>query len=141
MSEQASKGSLKNIGIIIAALGAVGLLIWSWNANMSLSPVKLGYYCLSCKKTEDLSAYRDDYPTNWRQYPRAMSDSVLYCVLCKKGPAHPVNECETCGSVFILHLFPKYDEFGSPSCPKCDDAYGQAAKVKKIDLMPKALNP
>ena len=53
MSEQASKGSLKNIGIIIAALGAVGLLIWSWNANMSLSPVKLGYYCLSCKKTED----------------------------------------------------------------------------------------
>ena len=41
----------------------------------------------------------------------------------------------------ILHLFPKYDEFGSPSCPKCDAAYGQAAKVKKIDLMPKSLNP
>lgn len=141
MSEQASKGSLKNIGIVIAALGAVGLLIWSWNANMSLTQVKLGYYCLSCKKTEDLSAYRDDYPTNWKQYPRAMSDSVLYCVLCKKGPAHPVNECKSCGSVFILHLQPKYDQYGDPSCPKCDAAYGEAAKLKGHDLMPKELNP
>ena len=90
------------------------------------------------KETEEL---RSGYQANWRQYPRAMSDSVLYCVHCDKGPAHPTNECEKCGAVFILHLFPKYDEFGSPACPKCDADYGQAAKSKGIDLMPKALNP
>ena len=132
-----NSGAIKNAGIVAAALSAVALLVWSWNSNMVQAPVQIGYYCLSCKKTDHISVYQ----ANWRQYRGAMSDSVLHCVHCNKGRAHPTNECETCGSVFILHLFPKYDEFGSPSCPKCDAAYGQAAKVKKIDLMPKSLNP
>ena len=141
MSGKTANQSLKKLGVAFAAVGAVAMLAWSWKANMTLADVKLGYYCLSCKQTEDLSAYREDYPTNWRQYPRAMSDSVLYCVLCKKGPSHPVNECKKCGAVFILHLMPKYDQYGDPSCPKCDDAYGEAAKSKGFDLMPKELNP
>ena len=132
-----NSGALKNMGIVAAAVGSVALLAWSWTANMTQAPIELGYYCLSCKKTDHISAYQ----SNWRQYPGAMSDSILYCLHCDKGPAHPTNECDKCGSVFILPLFPKYDEFGSPSCPKCDAAYGQAAKVKKFDLMPKALNP
>ena len=132
-----NSGLLKNMGIVAAAVGSVVLLAWSWTANMTQAPIQIGYYCLSCKKTDHISAYQ----SNWRQYPGAMSDSVLYCVHRDKGPAHPTNECDQCGSVFILHLFPKYNEFGSPSCPKCDVAYGQAAMVKKIDLMPKALNP
>ena len=132
-----NSGLLKNMGIVAAAVGSVVLLAWSWTANMTQAPIQIGYYCLSCKKTDHISTYQ----SNWRQYPGAMSDSVLYCVHCDKGPAHPTNECDQCSSVFILHLFPKYNEFGSPSCPKCDVAYGQAAMVKKIDLMPKALNP
>ena len=101
--------------------------------------IDLGYYCLSCKKTENITAYRDDFPNNWRQYPGGGSDSVLYCIKCKKGKAHPVNDCKICGTVFILHLFPKYDEYGDPSCPKCDTAYGNMAKSRGIDLMPKEL--
>ena len=141
MSGNPNNQSLKKLGGVFAALGALGLLVWSWNANMMMPDVKLGYYCLSCKKTEDLSAYREDYPSNWRQFPPAMSDSVLYCILCKKGPSHPVNECKSCGSVFVLHLMPKYDQYGDPSCPKCDAAYGEAAMSKGFDLMPKELNP
>lgn len=136
MSEKNS-GLFKNLGIVLAAVGAVALLAWSWNVNMTQAPVELGYYCLSCKKTDHISVYQ----ANWRQYPRAMSDSVLYCVHCNKGPAHPTNECDTCGAVFVLHLFPKYDDNGSPVCPKCDAAYAQAAKAKGVDLMPKRLNP
>jgi hypothetical protein len=128
---------VKKAAIAAAAVAAVGLLFWSWNSNMAQAPVEIGYYCLTCKKSDHISVYQ----ANWRQYPGAMSDSVLYCVHCDKGPAHPTNECEKCGAVFILHLFPKYDEFGSPACPKCDANYGQAAKSKGIDLMPKALNP
>jgi hypothetical protein len=128
---------LKKAAIATAAVASVGLLIWSWNSNMAQAPVEIGYYCLSCKKSDHISVYQ----ANWRQYPGAMSDSVLYCVHCNKGPAHPTNECEKCGAVFILHLFPKYDEFGSPACPKCDAGYGQAAKAKGVHLMPKALNP
>ena len=128
---------LKNAGMAAAAVAAVALFAWSWKANMTQARVQLGYYCLSCKKTDHISVYQ----ANWRQYPGAMSDSVLYCVHCDKGPAHPTNECEKCGAVFILHLFQKNDEFGSPACPKCDANYGQAAKAKGINLMPKALNP
>ena len=128
---------VKNGAIAAAAVAAVGLLFWSWNSNMAQAPVEIGYYCLICKKSDNISVYQ----ANWRQYPRAMSDSVLYCVHCDKGPAHPTNECEKCGAVFILHLFQKNDEFGSPACPKCDADYGQAAKAKGFDLMPKALNP
>ncbi len=121
----------------MAAVAAVAVLTWSWKANMTQAPVEIGYYCLSCKKSDHISVYQ----ANWRQYRGAMSDSVLYCVHCNKGPAHPTNECDTCGAVFVLHLFPKYDDSGSPVCPKCDTSYAQAAKAKGVDLMPKALNP
>jgi len=136
-----NSGALKNAGIVAAALSAVALLVWSWNSNMVQAPVQIGYYCMSCKKTDHISVYQ----ANWRQYPGAMSDSVLYCVHCNKGPAHPTNDCEKCGSVFILHAYPDrrlvYDESGSPACPKCKPELGQAANAKGINLMPKALNP
>ncbi|HAH99369.1 MAG TPA: hypothetical protein DCO70_08530 [Verrucomicrobiales bacterium] len=134
-----SNGSafLKNAGIVAGAMIALGLLGWSWKANMMQAPVQIGYYCLSCKKSDHISTYQ----ANWRQYPGAMSDSVLRCVHCNKGPAHPTNKCDSCGTVYILHLFTKYDEFGSPVCPECDDAYGQEAKSKGFDLIPKAINP
>ena len=132
-----SAGTSKNIGIIAAVVGAVALFAWSWKINMAEAAVELGYYCLSCKQTEDIA----EYQANWRQYRGALSDSVLVCVKCNKGPAHPTNECKTCGAVFILHLSPKYNEYGDPSCPKCDAAYGETAKARGYDLMPKALNP
>ena len=140
MSGQSS-GMLKNMGIVTAAMAAVALLIWSWTANMTQAPVQLGYYCLSCKKTEDIAKHH----VNWRQYQGALSDSVLVCVNCNKGPAHPTNECEKSGSVFILHAYPDirlaYDESGSPAWPKCKPELGQAAKAKGINLMPTVLNP
>ena len=47
-----NSGALKNIGIVAAAVGSVALLAWSWTANMTQAPIELGYYCLSCKKTD-----------------------------------------------------------------------------------------
>ena len=129
----------KAIGTLTAAIAAVFLAYWSFQKSCTTAEIKLGYYCLSCKQTENITAYRQD--DNWKQYPGGGSDSVLYCIKCKKGRAHPVNECESCSTVFVLHLFPKYDEFGSPACPKCDSAYGAVAKSKGVDLMPKELNP
>ena len=141
MSEESSGSSTKTILVAAAALGAVAILYWSWSVNLRQATIELGYYCLSCKKTENITAYQDDYPNNWRQYPGGGSDSVLYCIKCKKGRAHPVNDCKICGTVFILHLFPRYDQYGDPSCPKCDAAYGEMAKSRGIDVMPKELNP
>ena len=140
MSKESS-GSSKTIMAALGAVAAVAVLYWSLSANFLQDPIKLGYYCLSCKKTENITAYQDDFPKNWRQYPGGGSDSVLYCIKCKKGRAHPVNDCKTCETVFILHLFPKYDQYGDPSCPKCDVAYGEIAKSRGVDLMPKELNP
>ena len=131
----------KAIGTLVAAIGAVFLAYWSFQKSCAIAEVELGYYCLSCKQTENITAYQQDFPNNWKQYPGGGSDSVLFCIKCKKGRAHPVNECKTCGSVFILHLLPKYDDYGDPSCPKCDREYGQIAKSRGIDLMPKELNP
>ena len=40
-----------------------------------------------------------------------------------------------------MDYLPSYDENGDHVCPKCDADYGQVAKAKGFDLMPKALNP
>ena len=142
MSENDSSGiPLKNVAAVFGFIIALGLVYWSWNANMVQAPLKLDYYCLSCKKTESIEEFRKDFPSNWKQYPGGGSDSVLFCLKCKKGRAHPVLDCQKCGAVFIQHLFPKYDEYGDHSCPKCDAKYGQLAKSRGIDLMPKELNP
>ena len=136
-----SGGSAKTAMTLAGAVLALGLLYWSWSSFMVQQPLKLDYYCLSCKQTESIEEFRKDFPANWRQYPGGGSDSVLYCLKCKKGRAHPVLDCQKCGTVFVQHLFPKYDEYGDHSCPKCDAAYGKLAKSKGVDFMPKALNP
>lgn len=136
-----SGGPAKTVMTLAGAVLALGLLYWSWSSFMVQQPLKLDYYCLSCKQTESIEEFRKDFPANWRQYPGGGSDSVLYCLKCKKGRAHPVLDCQKCGTVFVQHLFPKYDEYGDHSCPKCDAEYGQMARSKGVDLMPKALNP
>jgi len=136
-----SGGPAKTVMTLAGAVLALGLLYWSWSSFMVQQPLKLDYYCLSCKQTESIEEFRKDFPANWKQYPGGGSDSVLYCIKCKKGRAHPVLDCQKCGTVFVQHLFPKYDEYGDHSCPKCDAEYGQMARSKGVDLMPKALNP
>ena len=136
-----SGGPAKTAMTLAGAVLALGLLYWSWSSFMVQQPLKLDYYCLSCKQTESIEEFRKDFPANWKQYPGGGSDSVLYCLKCKKGRAHPVLDCQKCGTVFVQHLFPKYDEYGDHSCPKCDAEYGQMARSKGVDLMPKALNP
>jgi len=139
--DEESGGPAKTVMTLAGAVLALGLLYWSWSSFMVQQPLKLDYYCLSCKQTESIEEFRKDFPANWRQYPGGGSDSVLYCLKCKKGRAHPVLDCQKCGTVFVQHLFPKYDEYGDHSCPKCDAEYGQMARSKGVDLMPKALNP
>jgi len=139
--DEESGGPAKTVMTLAGAVLALGLLYWSWGSFMVQQPLKLDYYCLSCKQTESIEEFRKDFPANWRQYPGGGSDSVLYCLKCKKGRAHPVLDCQKCGTVFVQHLFPKYDEYGDHSCPKCDAEYGQMARSKGVDLMPKALNP
>ena len=136
-----SGGPAKTVMTLAGAVLALGLLYWSWSSFMVQQPLKLDYYCRSCKQTESIEEFRKDFPANWKQYPGGGSDSVLYCIKCKKGRAHPVLDCQKCGTVFVQHLFPKYDEYGDHSCPKCDAEYGQMARSKGVDLMPKALNP
>jgi len=139
--DEESGGPAKTVMTLAGAVLALGLLYWSWSSFMVQQPLKLDYYCLSCKQTESIEEFRKDFPANWKQYPGGGSDSVLYCIKCKKGRAHPVLDCQKCGTVFVQHLFPKYDEYGDHSCPKCDAEYGQMARSKGVDLMPKALNP
>jgi len=142
MTESESSGeSFKTVAMLAATMVALGLVYWSWNTYMVRPPLKLDYYCLGCKQTESIEEFRKDFPANWKQYPGGGSDSVLFCLKCKKGRAHPVLDCQKCGAVFVQHLFPKYDEYGDHSCPKCDVEYGQIAKSKGINLMPKELNP
>ncbi len=136
-----SGGPAKTVMTLAGAVLALGLLYWSWSSFMVQQPLKLDYYCLSCKQTESIEEFRKDFPANWKQYPGGGSDSVLYCLKCKKGRAHPVLDCQKCGTVFVQHLFPKYDEYGDHSCPKCDAEYGKLAKSRGVDLVPKALNP
>ena len=76
MSEESSGSSTKTLLVAVGALAAIAILYWSWSANFAQASIELGYYCLSCKKTENITSYQDDFPNNWRQYPGGGSDSA-----------------------------------------------------------------
>ena len=60
MSENDSSGiPLQNVAAVFGFIIALGLVYWSWNANMVQAPLKLDYYCLSCKKTESIEEFRN----------------------------------------------------------------------------------
>ena len=140
MSGKKAQASLKNFGIAALFIGAVSALIWSWVNNVGQKEIERGRYCIACKKTSSTDEYMNDYPLNWQRYPGGR-ETVLLCILCKKGPAYLTHRCEKCDIVYLMDYLPSYDENGDHVCPKCDADYGQAAKAKGFDLMPKALNP
>ena len=139
MSGKKTEFSLKNFGIAALFIGAVSVFIWTLVNFFPTEPPR-DRYCVACKKGSDTDEYMKDYPKNWQRYPGAR-ETVLLCALCKKGPAYLTHPCEKCGVVYLLDYLPKYDFNGDHVCPKCDSAFGQTAKSKGIDLMPKALNP
>ena len=140
MSEEGTKIPLKTVGVVALFVGAVSLLYWSWTANVGQPTIERGRYCISCKKTSATEDYMMDYPKNWVRHPRG-GDTGMVCILCKKGPAFLTDDCETCETVYLLDYLPNYNADGDNVCPKCDAEYGQMARSKGVDLMPKALNP
>ena len=115
------------LGFVAAVFGAYQLYKMTTSGR-----VDYPYWCKDCQAVFSRSELGKD-PEKWKTPPGSRSDSVVYCLRCKTGSAHPAVPCPDCGTVHVLHLWKDND------CPKCHPEIAQAAAEKGIDLTPKKL--
>lgn len=124
-------GSSRNILMAVIAVLVIGFAGYRILNFSSQGKVEYPYWCQSCKEVYSVQEIRE--PGKWRSVP-GMSDSVVFCIRCEKGMAYPAVPCETCGTLHLLHIFPKTD------CPTCHPEVEKAARSQGIDLTPPELD-
>jgi hypothetical protein len=114
------------IVVMIGGVAGIGYTIYT-STQHPAERISYPYVCKDCNAVFDVQEAKK--PGNWRTPPGAPSDSVIFCLRCKKGWAYPVTECEKCGTRYILHLCK------DSRCPKCVPQAAEAAKKAGVDTL------
>jgi hypothetical protein len=114
---------------VAGALGIAAVMVFPYLRSDPLTNVNYPYVCKDCKAVFSLEELRADNLKNCRIVPNGPSDSVVFCLRCKKGWAFPVKKCETCGTQHILYLSK------DNRCPKCFPEAGEVARKEGVNVL------